>query len=1040
MNFDKSGAGRVLLVATLTVLMLGTVSAQGSAELFYKFDGGCPPTDSSGNNRDGSCFGNIQTGQSGLYGSSYGYSTDTGTYVETPFGSSMSPPLSIATEVYIPSNPSDYGRIFSSRSSGAGYELNYYGNPSPDKIEFAHNTDSSYPSINIETDQYQDSWVTLIATVDSNGDAKLFVEEYQSPNASGSIGAEALNSDWTIGARADDRSNSVEHFNGKTDNSYIISGILNESQRQTFNQCGRIDKCNTAPSIDSVSTSPSSWTLGSDVNVSADVVDGDGTVSGVSADVWENGSQIVSDASLSDSDNDGEWNISDLFTVDESDVYYNVTLTATDDDGATDTTEISQLVKNKPPKFQIQNPGNTTGYDYDREWKIKVEKDGDNVPNEDITCKIYDDGNLSETVALKEGDTSNNTASGTHRHDKGSYLFEAECSDPDGNTQRKNVTYSIDYFDVVQEHGPDVTYETRTPNFDMDLKNGDMINEVKYFLDWNQSVVESSDVRDTSGITTNSVLLTHPGVPLVESNSTEINWSFTYQVNRTTFDGNLTLENYSTSENNQSVRWSYWENQSYFDGQGRYIEREDFKHYLELRNKSGKASIKGTTTYHRNGETASMSRTETSSKTDIWMGSIDSGSADSFNQSSFDASSELTLSFRGSQRKIKSGKDSLDVHKIKITGCGTGLSTEKALTFDTNHETGGYDVTSDLVMDSTVWKTGEVNRSYNFQSNGKTEHDFCIYPSWAEYNISTTEQLIQFQGATSDLNVRSHFLGYNGAETISNSTMSVPLRLNNDSATTRINFEISDPDGNAYPFVICRIDRYFPGEGKYETVAMIKTGSQGETETFLEKNEIYYSTYCYKNGELLDSFESQTLTNPMRLQIGEETTTDYLDWDGDLGADCSSNTTQVSCDYQSSSESLEKAVLKVKDIGKVHTETVCQKTSKTATGTLICDGLNTTENSYRATLTGYYPDDTTVQPYNSFLGKTEGWSRGVGLLATAILFIISFLGGGFHPVAGISLGLISLIMSQVIGIFPVSQDVLMSIVAVGVVTGWVITR
>jgi hypothetical protein len=776
------------------------------------------------------------------------------------------------------------------------------------------------------------------------------------------------------------------------------------------------------------------------VNVSADVNDSDGTVSSVEADVWENGTKIVSDASLSDSNGDGTWNIDELFNVSEKEVYYNISLTATDDDGATTTTEISQFIQDNSPGVVFSEPENITYNDYDVPYSLKINDDGDDIENETVTCELYNNTDSEYFREATRVEGSDDRIEGTIRHKEGSYFFKYSCVD--GGEHNDTRYYSVEYDSIEDIFGSNTTHETRTPNFDMDLKNGDMINDVQYFLEWNGSVVQSSDVRDTTGITTNSVFLSHPGVPLVDQNSTKVKWEFIYQVNRTRFDGTgYVLENQSSQEYNQSIFWSYWENQSYYQPRDAdYIEREDFKHYLELRNKSDKASIQGTTTYDRDGSTTSMSRSSTSDLTDTWMGSIDVADADSFNQSSFNASSEVTLSFRDSSRVIDSGKDELDVHKIRLTTCNQGLDSSEALVFDTNHETGGYDVKSDLVIDSTLWKTGEVNRTYNFQSDNKEEHKFCIYPKWASYNITTTDQLIQFQGTDDDLAVRSHFLGYNGADTISNSSTTVPLRLLNKTETSRIGFEISDPDGNAYPGVICRIDRYFPGEGAEQTVAMIKTGSQGETETFLERNEIYYSFYCYKNGEKLDTFDRQTLSNPMRLQIGAEKQDDFLDYDGDLGTECSSNETQVSCEYESSSADLEKAVLKVKDIGDVYSSTVCDKEGVTTTGTLTCSGLNTSQNSYRATLTGYYPGDVEVQPFNSFLGSPDGWAGSVGLIATAMLFLISFLAGGFHPVAGVGLGTLSLVMSKMIGIFPVSQDILMSIVAVGVVTGWVMTK
>lgn len=229
---------------------------------------------------------------------------------------------------------------------------------------------------------------------------------------------------------------------------------------------------NNAPSIDSVSSVPSSWTVGSSVNVSASVSDGDGTVSGVSADVWEDGSLIVDDAQLSDSDGNGTWNIDNLFSVSQSDVYYNYTLTATDNDGATATYSDSQFVEDSKPEFSILKPEDKVYGNQNVYWEVNTNST-DDVLGETIDLEIQSDGTTKNTVTLTEGET----ASGTFTETEGNHTLKATATEQDGTTRTKETFYEIDLtppeINITSPLGPtsslsglDLNYTVSDPNLD----------------------------------------------------------------------------------------------------------------------------------------------------------------------------------------------------------------------------------------------------------------------------------------------------------------------------------------------------------------------------------------------------------------------------------------------------------------------------------------------------------------------------------------------------------------------------------------------
>ena len=372
-----------------------------------------------------------------------------------------------------------------------------------------------------------------------------------------------------------------------------------------------------------------------------------------------------------------------------------------------------------------------------------------------------------------------------------------------------------------------------------------------------------------------------------------------------------------------------------------------------------------------------------------------------------------------------------------------GLDTEKTLNFDINYEEEGTDVSSELTIDLSVWKTGEITRRYQFKEEPAEEHSYNIYPSWAEYTIQTKPypdqtkfDLIQyFNGETQQVR-RSYF--FPTPQTITNETTQVPLKTINRSEATKVDFEITESGGQPASNLYCRVDRKFGG-GDFETVFMIKTGSEGRSQSFAEVNEIYYSYTCYEDGEVRETFPSQIMQNPMLLTLGETETETGLDYRDFFDADCSYNTTSVSCSYQSQSEQLEQAVFEVQRKEPVNDQTVCSKTSPTATGQFTCNQLNTTKYSYSYQVTGEYPGGSDIGATGNTGQATGNFGAG-GILMTMFIFLFTYAATSFNVPVGIGVGTISLLISSAVGFFVLTPTMRATLIALAIIAGLVTRR
>lgn len=802
-------------------------------------------------------------------------------------------------------------------------------------------------------------------------------------------------------------------------------------------------KANSNPTFDSVSSDPMSWTKGSNISVNYDASDSDGNVSSVCADVWENGTQIVTDNCKSYSSASVSGSFSDLFEVDQSDIYYNYTLTAEDDDGAVSTYSDSQFIRNEPPEFSISELENTTYFSYENNWTVSVEEDGDNVPNEEISCSTYlDGGNESSSFSGTEAYSESGSVSG----DLGSHEFKVGCSDPAGNVRNKSVDFTVKAFEFTDSGSQSSVYETENIFFDSDFRTGSMVENVSLDLSWNGSVVNSSTVQGSGSVESLSETLYHT-IPLAYTDGENVEWRYEASISYQGLDGNSSTKNFDSNLNSQTVDWSYYiENSSTVPEDGDYIETEDFELETVLHTETNKADIGGEVIYWRTGESSQLSRIS-NSKSSVYEGGMDVGKADNFNSSSFKASSKFTVSFKDRTRSIQGQNHSINVHRIQLfKEDPSGLQTAESLVFDTDYEEFGGDINTDVRMDISLWKNrDELVRRFSHESQDKQQHSFYIYPAWAEYSARTLTypdegsfDIIQYEPTYDGGALRSYF--FPTTQTLSSDTFTVPLKTINRSETQEIDISVTDPNGDAGVDYICRIDRKFAGEGVHQTVSMFKTGTQGESRTYLEVNEIFYRITCYKNGEVVDVFGDQIMQNPLRLDIGSgdsETVLDYTDEVFD--SSCSYNETSISCSYQTQSEQLQTADLKVHRNEIIQDIEVCSKTASTLTGGFTCSGLNTSENTYRYSVTGTF-NGIQVPGTSGATGTTSRGTGNAGLLVTAIVFAFTLAASAFNVLVGIGLGTLSMIWMSAMNFIRLSPSQNAALVATAIILGWVLTE
>lgn len=793
---------------------------------------------------------------------------------------------------------------------------------------------------------------------------------------------------------------------------------------------------NTKPSIDSVSTNPSSWTLGSSVNVSADVSDSDGTVSGVSADVYEDGTQIVSDASLTE--NSGTWEVDNLFTVDESDVYYNLTLTATDDDGATATYETSQFIQDLPPAVTIQDPVNSTYWSYDVPYQVDVDNNNDNIPGQSFSCDFSSNGTVFRSVSGSGVDSF----SGNFSQDLGQNIeFQASCSDT-GGTSNKSVNFSVEDFQVSSVYSDSPVYETENITYESEIYQGEMIESVNYSLIWDgEEVNQASQSLSDQGSMIQD--LDHT-IPLVSSNNTQKNWKWNFTVERTEINGNTSSVTYSSSDQSQDVFWSYYisDSTALYDqessSQVKILEGQDAGQRVNVSRETTSASLSGKMNFTRTDAYLDMDKEEISDSLVQFEASELSDKISSSSRTD-DVFSNITVSFQGDSRKI-STSDTVETHQIQFSqGAGTD-----ALQFEVIQENDfSNTLTSDIDIAVEYWaenSSQRVTRTFSTASEGKTTHTFEISPSWAEIVVDSSEKLIQYQDSTENYRLRSYFLL---EETVSSDLTEIDLYALKKDVSSRIGIETVDSDGSTIPEVIVRAERYFPAEDKALSVVMARTGSDGRTESFFEVNEIYYGFKFYRRDdsgsyELVSEEPQQIISQDLlRFTVSDVEQIGYYDFKEGIGSSCEYNATQVRCSY-TSEEAVQEVVLNVEEERPLQWENVCSQTASSASATLICDGLNASDADFSYSLEATSGDGDTITLETGRSGEGGQDFGDAGLIISFFLFVTLGLGSvaGPRPIPEISvlLSTVAVVASYSVGLLAITYQAAATFVILGAIT------
>jgi len=741
---------------------------------------------------------------------------------------------------------------------------------------------------------------------------------------------------------------------------------------------------NDSPAINSNSTEPATIGFGDSPNLTANVTDSDRNLDAVTATVRENGTVILDNATLTDNDADDVFNLTDAFTADEADVWYNTTFYANDTDGALSSAENNQFIADNPPTVAFNSPGNATTYRYETTLNATVDDD----LSDSVNASIILDGNRTQSVNQTVlYFLVNTTSMGAGQHN-----ITVRATDDAGQITAVSRFFTIDRFALMSNASDSTVYETANTSYNATMTVGSMVNDLETTLFWNGTVRDTATWTG-SGVRNESVI--HWFRPsLVTVNQTNTSWRIQYTANYTRENGSQTTEAHNTTAGTQEV-WEAFVVDSFGITQDRVIEAQDLDAAFT------NTTLVPDTPAHTNSS-ITYNGTKKAGNTVTFRAPVLPNQ--STQKASTSASGATTVSYRSRSKTLTTGSDTVTVHNKILTDCSAGSASQTtALRFVTrNEENNSEKVPADVDYNLDTTITGRNTDNFAFSRTGK-QIDTCIYPTWAEYRVTGP-----IQYSAQNYSDRTYNL-YNIS--ITNQTSLYNLYLLPNTFSTPIYFQVQENDGTAVSGATIKVMRYYIGKDSYLTVAKSVTDSEGVSSSYMRVNEIYYKYLISKNGEVLLETERQILqcqTSPCTktFVIDPETVSPYFQKKESFAYNCRVNSAtdtanaSVQCTVDHTTGSMEEAQLLVEERQVVGANTYCNISVINTGESMVCELGNTSQNVYQYKLFGT-KDDTTYTLATDVVDNTVALFAGNAVYAAFVVFLAITGLGLFSPAAGI---------------------------------------
>ena len=377
---------------------------------------------------------------------------------------------------------------------------------------------------------------------------------------------------------------------------------------------------------------------------------------------------------------------------------------------------------------------------------------------------------------------------------------------------------------------------------------------------------------------------------------------------------------------------------------------------------------------------------------------------------------------------------------IALVACG-GPFTDYVLNFTLwDEENVTMDLTGDFEMSFWVTVVGsgdETNFSYHFNDTHFAE--LCAHPVGTAFNVDAF--ISYYSNQTEAVYQPRQYLLRNSLLNSSN-LQEINLYLLNTTYAKQTTITVKDNTGIGKEAIYLSIQRYYPGENIYRTIAMGKTGTVGYATTYLRPNDIYYKIIAYDvDGVVQEVFTEQFVScDPsataceLTLQFTVEDVGYYWDYYGNIASSCSfSNATVplITCTFADTSGLVNTFELKAWKFGATSRDELCSDSSTDSSGTLFCYLPTSITGAVTYSLIAQINPPTVLKTGELNFGQVVAFAN-FGLLIGFFMILVVALVGVWTGSPGITmvLGGISILGGTLMGLIVMSPAAIFGIMFV----------
>ncbi len=400
---------------------------------------------------------------------------------------------------------------------------------------------------------------------------------------------------------------------------------------------------------------------------------------------------------------------------------------------------------------------------------------------------------------------------------------------------------------------------------------------------------------------------------------------------------------------------------------------------------------------------------------------------------------------------------SIGVHTPKIVRCDGNTTVTRSLKIYMRNESSEFE-TVNGTMDAYV-TFEQYNYSYYNNWTATNETDWiCIFPAWTNVSV---DGYIHYVG-DNDTKGKYHYRDYvlDNVD-FDNTTSDLSLILLIDEAGTTndpfVEMTVKDEFNAPYPDVVIEVQRWFSELYDYRTVAVLKTGTQGTTGTYLVKRDQLYRFIMTLNGTFLKTFDRQAITSIDNTLIFNIDAGEIIEWikHRSIGyCEYSIAAGRIVCAYNVPAGYVRSVALDVYNLGALHKSHICSEINTTVpTGYLFCDTGNITGKIYsyqlyaNATSTNFRGFTDTIMIAQGMFNEGYLQTRVFGNCGSAynlvqcregmivmfLLTLISVFAAVYHPTSSIVFMLFSMALTWGIGLMAMTMQGRIGLIFVGAV-------